>query len=518
MSTVLLINPSFENPKRNHSLFPFGIAYIAAYLQKYGHDVEIWDIFIESEIYADVKEKIDSGFLNKYDHIGITGIVTQYLYIKKLVRDIKQQSNVVVTVGGPLATYSYKFVLKNTEADICCIGQGEYTYREIVENASSINRINGISFVTNDNTITITQQREPFDNISISSIPRPAYELFDMEHYVNHTGMMDVVRSDFKDERVMPFITARGCPYNCNFCSKSIKKVAIRPIDEIFAEIKHVIERYNVETIRFIDELFVLSKKRTRTLCKKLNELDVKWDAQARVNLVDKELLLLMKESGCVCIGFGIESGSKTILDRMNKQITPEHIFNALTWCREIRLPVKIQLIYGYPGENEESLAETIELFKKLRYPARRFSIITPLPGACLYETAKQDGFIGDSIDDQISEEDFIKFICNYGMCNQSLFYNRTSFEDEEFISKLVETEEKLIRNFFIQMLLHPLFFAKYWNVYRHYIRGWWKVRYKFRSYRIIRDIFSMVLHPYVMAKRLLMLWQKDYRLFENKK
>jgi radical SAM superfamily enzyme YgiQ (UPF0313 family) len=209
--------------------------------------------------------------------------------------------------------------------------------------------------------------------------------------------------------------------------------------------------------------------------CESIKKLGIQWDCQGRVNLADRDILRAMKDAGCVCIGFGIESGSQKILDNMNKQIKVEQIRNALILCKELRLPVKVQLIYAYPGENDKTLTETINLFKELRYPARRLGIITPLPGALLYEHAKKDGFIGDGEKDVISEENYLKYLSLHGgWCTKDLFYNRSDFSDEQFIKKLEDANIKMLKNFFKEIVLHPTDLIKYWNVYKFYIRNWW--------------------------------------------
>lgn len=502
MARVLLVNPSFTRPKINHVLFPFGISYLAANLMRNGHQVHVWDIYIETTDYEKVKEKLSSGFLAGYDHIGITGIITQYLYIEELVADIKSVSSATVTVGGPLATYSYEIMLRHTGTDVCCIGQGEFTYCEIVDSHKELKDIRGIAFQNPDGSLHITDPRPPIRTKDLSELPQAVYELFDMEYYLSHTGMMDVIREDYLGQRVMPLITARGCPYSCRFCSKSTYGVALRSIDEIVDEIRFFMNTYHISCFRFIDELSVISKKRTLELCERLKPLGIRWDAQARANLVDKEMLSAMKDAGCVCVGFGVESGSKRILRNMNKKITPKQIENSLNWCREIGLPVKVQLIYGYPGECEDTLRDTINLFKRTRYPARRFLYITPLPGAPLYEEAKKDGFIGRSLQDSISEEDFIRFICHFGMCNEKLFYNRTCFDDTDFVQKCKETELRIVVNFLMQMVTNPIYFYRHWSVYRHYLKSWWDYRHQLKYFNTVNRLIHILLLPPKAVKK----------------
>ena len=200
---ILLINPGFEfipiqSKYKGQFVFPFGLGYIASYLIKQGHSVDVWDIYIEQENYDKVREKINSGFLSNFDHIGITGIVNQYLYIKRLVGDIKAVSEAAVTIGGPIATYSYKILLENTKTDFCVIGYGELTYSDLIV-SNNKREVKGITFLDSEDVI-MTSVRESLSDLD--SFPMPAFELFDMDFYIRHTGMMDVVRPWFKKKRV----------------------------------------------------------------------------------------------------------------------------------------------------------------------------------------------------------------------------------------------------------------------------------------------------------------------------
>ncbi len=465
---ILLINAAFEFETSNDTslryLFPFGLGYIAAYLQQEGHDVAVWDIYAERIGYTEVLEKLESGYLDQFTHIGISGIVTQYLYIQRLITDIKQRSHATVLVGGPLSTHSHELVLNETGADGCVLGPGEETMLEIMQGKSFAD-INGLAYKDDNGAIIETSQRKlPKD---LDQFPMPSYELFDMDFYVRHTGMMDVVMDDYTEFKIAPMITARGCPYSCSFCSKSVHGISLRSLDSIFDEIEFLQTNYGIEGVHFVDELLVISQDRVAEICTRLKKLDLFWDAQARINLVNREMLQEMKDSGCVCVGFGIESGSAEILEHMKKKITPKQIEDILTICRDIDLPIKVQLIYGYPGETDETLRQTVDLFRRVKYPARRFSVIKPLPGAPLYDDAKADGHIGMTF----SEVEFITRLCNNWHAPE-IQYNRTAFSDEVFWQKLREYEKEMLYNFLKDAARSPLDLMKHWATTRYYLRN----------------------------------------------
>lgn len=141
---VLLIQPPHYYPPNNSrrpNSFPLGLGYIARQLLKSGHKVDILDIWAYQLSGDEVGEKI-KGF--NYDIIGIGALSTQYAYVKWLIAQIKKFNKVKIVVGGALPTLSPDIVLRSTEADICVIGEGEITLREVVKKVDNLGEIKGI--------------------------------------------------------------------------------------------------------------------------------------------------------------------------------------------------------------------------------------------------------------------------------------------------------------------------------------------------------------------------------------
>ena len=505
MTKALLINPGFELGnliERDNFVFPFGLGYIASYAIKNNYEIEIWDIYAQKITFAEVKEEIENFNFYDYDIIGITGIVNQYLYVKQLVDLIKKKTNIQIVMGGPLASYSWSIVLKNTLVDICVIGEGEKTFLKLL-NKIDLSLIKGIAYKIDGNVIK-NDECELIKNLD--EIGYPAFHLFDMEFYITHTGMMQVVRPSHKNKRVMALITSRGCPYDCKFCSKSMKGIRKKSIDFLSKEIKYYKDELRVEAIHFVDELLLLNKKRFFKFCQMIKKYNILWDCQGRINHVDEFILKSMIAANGICIGFGIESGSQKILDAMDKRVKAKDIEKTLLICLQIHLPVKIQLIFGYPGENWETINETIALFSKLRLRGRRFGVITPLPGSPLYEEAKKDGFIGETENDRIREEDYLEFLSRSGgWVSQDLFYNRTEFSDDDFYRILTKVENKIFNNFLKVIISHPFYITRHLKLYQLYLRNWFKYyKGRIKIFNIPKFITQFITNPKRFLKRVL--------------
>ncbi|MBI5188262.1 MAG: cobalamin B12-binding domain-containing protein [Nitrospirae bacterium] len=447
---VLLINPFFPtsrtpDKKRWYSYFPFGIAYVASYLIQKGVDVEVLDVLGECLSIEEAKDRIKN---TTADVVGITGMSSQYLYVKGLASFIKKTLNVPVILGGALSTYSYETVLKNTDVDICVIGEGEFASYEIIENLNNPSRVKGIAFKKGTN-IDVTASRTPTRNRDI--IPFPAYKLFDMERYTRTSLYSEAKTAKrYTDLKCAYLITGTGCPFKCNFCSKTLS-VGYRSVDNIIEEIKYLMETYNVKGFHFGDELLVINRKRMIEFAQKVKPLNILWAGQARVDTVDYELLKIMKESGCVAIGYGIESGSQRLLDAMNKGVKLKQTENAMRWAMDLGLEMKIQLMIGYPGEDQTTLQETVDFFKRIGHPGRRFNIFTPLPGSKTYNDCIRDGLIED-------EEDYLHKLSlgEYGFTFSKPLMNFSNFSDEELIEKRQWAEKEMVKNYKRYLLKHP--------------------------------------------------------------
>jgi len=419
---ILMIQlPHLYEGKERELFFPLGLGYIVKSLQNSGYNVEVFDIYAGKYKQEEVIKRLNQ-IIPKYGIVGISALSTQYKYVKwvtKIIRNINKEIKIVI--GGALATLSPEIVLRHTDADICVIGEGEITIVELMENLrGNLSNVKGI-FYKDGKGIVKNSPREYIKDID--TIDFPAWEAFDIEKYINEMKIYH-----YPELRTMNIITARGCPYSCNFCSKTFSGVRLRSVRNIIEEIKELKKRFNIQAIFFNDELVLINKKRGYELCKELRKLDIKWVCQGRVNTIDSELLNLMRKSGCVAVGFGIESGSQKILNAMNKQITVEQSVKAVKAAVKAGLFPIIQVMFGYPGEDITTVKETLSFFKKIPFiPSTgfQFSPTTPLPGTPLWEYAKEKGIIDD-------EEKFLMKL-DVGYSAERILANFTKWDMETY-------------------------------------------------------------------------------------
>jgi len=434
---VLLINPPIREQLPPYA-FPQGLAYVASALLEEGHAVEVLDINGNRYSRETVMQKIKEA---DFDVAGIGGLITQYSHAKWLASVIRQhhpQSKIMA--GGGLASSAYKILLQKTEVDIAVIGEGELTVKETVNilgRGGDLVDVKGVCYKQGEQIIA-NKPREPITDLS--KLPLPAWHLFPMETYMVNFGYYHpLAKTKYFEKmkkssidgkvRVMNVSTTRGCPYDCHYCYHTFYgyKVRQRPVSSIIDEMKILSEKYRVQHINFCDDIFTINKKWVWELCDRLREtrLDITWDASARVNLVDKEIIECMKSAGCILIGYGFESCSQKILDLMNKRATVEQARKAYHLMRKIGVEINHTFMIGYPGETLQTIRETIDFCKELGIGAS-FFYTTPYPGTQLYEWAKSAGKITD-------EEQYFELISIKGDVSD-LVINLTDFTDEQLI------------------------------------------------------------------------------------
>ncbi len=434
IQNVLLIQPMHEKrsgKERTSFHFPWGIAYVATCLKQAGFNVR----FVDGQALQLPKEllipQLDAF---ERDAVGITAFSTQYNAVRQIAAHLKAASNAPIIVGGPLATYQPELVLQTTAADVCVIGDGESTGVELLRNFDNLERVNGIAFRQNGRICRTPSQDRL---VHLDDLPIPDFGFFDMAKYLNQSNSFAQKQATGP---AISFITSRGCPYNCHFCSKSSRLYRSMSPRRVFELLQFIQDQFHIEEVAFNDELFLASKKRLGELGPYLTQLGLRWGGQARVNLVDAEVLDLAQRHGCIGLGYGIESGSQKILDNMSKRITVAQIENAMRLTLQRRLPVKVQLIFGYPGEDDQTVQETIDLFRRVDHPGRRFVVITPIPGSQLYRDCIAQGRIRDEP----------AYLCaleksfGYG----SVHVNFTPWPDHEIYPRKRAAEEAMRRNY----------------------------------------------------------------------
>lgn len=378
MRNCLLIQAPSPIPKE-YRFIPFSISYIAAVLEKHDHSVEIYDMDVLGHRIEDFANTFPEM---KFDVVGISSHTVSYKNALRLAGIIKKMnSKVLIVLGGYHVTFMADQVFSDSEdVDIVVLGEGEETFLEIYERYSKsdvywMQNISGIAYKVKDQVIK-TNPRLPLD---INKIPFPARHLLPLEKYSTSA-----------------IITSRGCPNQCSFCAGSaLHPYRVREVKNVVDEIKEMLQmnqHFRQERgLMFLDNTFV-NKNTTQQLCHSLKQLNIEWAAESRLDIITKETIKIMRESGCIYLQFGIESGSEHVLNTMNKNISLKKAIEIIDYAISLGLIVTCTFSIGHPEETLEDINKTIDLIQQLKGKGVTVStsIVTPYPGTQLWKKQKE--------------------------------------------------------------------------------------------------------------------------------
>jgi anaerobic magnesium-protoporphyrin IX monomethyl ester cyclase len=354
-----------------------GISYVAASLQKAGHDVHLMDC-----TFLDKKDALEKALAVKADVVGIYCMVTMLDECFWFAEHLRDQSQLLVA-GGPLPTCDPEPFLEYF--DVVVRGEGEQTMQELLrahEEASELNAVAGIVYRKDTNMI-FTPQREYTKELD--RIPFPARELLPNESYIRYG-------KEKYGYSITTVMSTRGCPYRCEFCSNVVfgGSYRERSPENVVDEVEAVLA-LGYDRISFADDVFTMKKERVVRVCQEIQRrgLNFNWECLGRVDALDYPTALAMKEAGCTRIFFGIESGNKQILELMNKKITKEKARQGVIAAHQAGLQVGAFFILCYPGDTDDTVLETLHFTTTLPLDYLGLSMPYPLPGTELYKRTK---------------------------------------------------------------------------------------------------------------------------------
>ena len=398
---------------------PFGSMVIIQSLRELGHEV----FFHHIDYHRYSKEYNYNYFKkNQFDVVGISAVVsTAYAYTKYLSKLIKEiNPNTTLVVGGSLVA-SAEILHRKSEVDFCVIGDGEIIIKNLVKAIESnklkdddLLKIKGITFINSQNKFKFTGYEHP---VPAPLLESPDYSILEDDKsigwYINERGGRTYELENYAGGKKAVVIVAKGCVARCTFCHRLEKGYRVSPLEKIKKHIIMLKEKYGVGYISIGDENFGSYKDETAELVKFLGEQGLTWSAGGvRAHTVDGDMLKFWKKNGCESAVFGIESGSPTMLEVMEKKVTLEKNIKALKDTYEARLSTVVQLVIGMPGETDQTIDETIDfVLKTMKYypdPFRKkisymasVNYAQSLPGTPLYEYAREHGFVGRTVDEE---------------------------------------------------------------------------------------------------------------------
>ncbi len=228
----------------------------------------------------------------------------------------------------------------------------------------------------------------------LDSLGPPAYDLFDMEYYTQANRWL--IR--WLPLRATNIRTSRGCTNRCRFCAGHLVGglgVRFHSIPYVIEQVRHAVDTWGLEAIRFEDDTLGADRDRLLALCEALRQagLDrrIRWDGCLRVDQADAEVLAAMKAAGCIQVEYGLESGSTDSLQRLGKSATADLNRRAVQLTHEAGLRIFADIMVGLPGETRQDLEATVRFLRWAKPEVIVASRLYPLPGTPIYAGLPQE-------------------------------------------------------------------------------------------------------------------------------
>jgi anaerobic magnesium-protoporphyrin IX monomethyl ester cyclase len=357
MRDLLLAHGYFlhEDPKERAIMKPYaplGILYLCSHLRANGFSVDIFD----------------TTFASKSDFIKF--LCTETPSVLGLYANLMTRSNVVeivgiahangwtTIVGGPEpGAYSLEYL--QAGAQFVVFGEGEKTLEELLSalrvDRANFDAIDGIAYLDADGNLHQNAPRVQIQDLD--GQPWPAREAIDLHRYVRtwreHHGMGSI-----------NFITARGCPFRCNWCSHQVYGQSHRRRDpiKVVDEVEWLLETYTPDMVWISDDVFTINHAWIRTYHQEMarRAIHIPFECISRADRLTPEMMDLLAELGCFRMWIGSESGSQRILDAMDRGVKIEQVHRAVEMCRERNIQSGMFLMWGYEGEELEDIEATI--------------------------------------------------------------------------------------------------------------------------------------------------------------
>lgn len=300
--------------------------------------------------------------------------------------------SVVVVFGGIHATFLDEQILSAYSCvDYVVRGEGEHIFCDLLEALGSGRDLASVAGLTFRQGACVVRNAPRARLDSLDDLPLIDYKRFLIEPSRN-LATMDKLND------TLPVETTRGCPFACTYCSGvgfMGRHLAYRSVANIIAQIKLIPEHLR-DGIFFHDMNFTVDRARARAICEALikEKVGIPWICGTRIDLVDREMLLLMKESGCEAIFYGVDSLCRKVLASIGRPYSPEVAIRNANLTVSLGIKAHVNLIVGFPGETKKDVAETF-------INGGKFSPEVPvvinglkiMPGALLYQQALKEGF-----------------------------------------------------------------------------------------------------------------------------
>jgi radical SAM superfamily enzyme YgiQ (UPF0313 family) len=397
---------------------PQGILLISSVLKQAGHRVSL--------VVATEEDPVEAAVRLKPDVVGYTVYTGPHTWYLELNRRIRAQLPGVFSIfGGPHPTF-FPEMIEREGVDAICIGEGEYATLDLMNalqrNGSDSAGVSGAVTLA-DPAIANWWFKLNGEVVRNSLRPLLTGEELDALPFADRE-LLYAAHAQSRNTKIKPFITGRGCPYDCAFCFNKAysdlyggkgRRFRRRSPDNVIRELKEVASRHDVRFVLFMDDTFILQDGWLKEFMTRFrDEVGLPFWCQVRANLVTDEKIALFKDAGCVSVSFGLEAGNDELRNAvLNRNMSREEILGAAEILRRYDIAFMTNNMLGLPTGNLETDFETLELNAQCQPAYANVFLFQPYPKTALGEWAYEHGWMMGSFDDlsgSVSDDTVIMF------------------------------------------------------------------------------------------------------------
>jgi len=388
---ILLIKPGKRFNRIGFSQ-PLGLLTLISVLRhRYPGKYEIQ--LIEQALYDLTTEDVMKRF-RTFDPqvVGFSALSMEAGEMDEIIRVIKKEKPECITVmGGPHSSVFYDWALEEEGLDYAVIGEGEETFPELLEALEQerpLEEVRGLAF-KKDGKLILTEPRPYIEDLD--SIPLPAWDLVDFYKYSLQPSM-----NTFCHSRPWAIIfTSRACPFKCAYCHNIFgKKVRKRSVENVMAEIELLVNQYGVKELHIVDDIFNVDLERAKRICdeiiKRGIEVKLAFPNGLRADMMDRELIKMLKQAGAYSMTYAIETASPRLQKLIRKNLNLEKAKQVIEWTYEEGIIPQAFFMLGFPTESKEEMESTIKWALDSKILRGWFFTVVVYPRTQLLEIAKQ--------------------------------------------------------------------------------------------------------------------------------
>lgn len=360
-----------EDPKEQQVMKPYaplGILYLSSYLRSRGFDVEVYDSTFGTR--EELFGLLDAG---EPAVLGIYGNLMTRRNVVEIAARARGAGWRVVLGGPEPANYPAEYL---AAADAIVTGEGELAMERLLASGMDPAGIAGVCYRSSGGEIVNNGPAELIQNLD--TLPWPDRERIDFERYIRvwrqHHGTGSV-----------SLITARGCPYHCNWCSHSVygKTHRRRSPRAVADEVEWLLRRYQPDMLWLADDVFTVHHQWLFDYAAevKRRNLRIPFECITRADRMNDRVAATLAELGCFRVWIGSESGSQRILDAMQRGVSVRQVQDAVEQCRRHGIQSGMFLMWGYEGETIEDIEATVEHVKASRPDVFFTTVSYPIKG-----------------------------------------------------------------------------------------------------------------------------------------